>query len=99
WANLFFDWLAHASWGRGQRRITDMINGYRAITVDAWDRLQPDGPGYTIEYQTSIRAYKHRIQVVEFPTYEGERIGGESDAKAISTGLRFLKLYVSELFR
>ncbi len=99
WANLFFNWLAYLTWGRGQPRITDMINGYRAITMDAWDRLDPDGPGYTIEYQTSIRAYQRRAQVVEFPTHEGQRIGGESNAKAIPTGLRFLKLYVSELSR
>jgi glycosyltransferase involved in cell wall biosynthesis len=97
WANLAFDWMAYATWGRGSTRITDAINGYRAITVDAWDRLNPDGPGYTIEYQTSIRAYKHGLTVVEFPTHEGQRIGGESQAKAIDTGLRFLKLYLGEL--
>jgi glycosyltransferase involved in cell wall biosynthesis len=99
WANLFFDWLGWLTWGRGQPRITDMINGYRAVTVDAWDRLQPDGSGYTIEYQTSIRAYKHRMSVVEFPTVEGARIGGASEAHSIRTGLRFVRLYLRELFR
>ena len=97
WANLFFDWLAYLTWGRGQNRITDAINGYRAITVDSWDTLAPDGPGYTIEYQTSIRAYKHGASVVEFPTHEGHRIGGESEAKSIDTGLRFVRLFFSEL--
>ena len=99
WANLGFDWMAYATWGRRSERITDAINGYRAITTDAWDRLSPDGPGYTIEYQTSIRAYKHGLNVVEFPTHEGQRIGGESQAKAVDTGLRFMKLYWSELRR
>jgi glycosyltransferase involved in cell wall biosynthesis len=99
WANLIFDWLGYLVWGIGQPRITDMINGYRAITIDAWDRLGPDGPGYTIEYQTSIRAYKHRLSVNEFPTTEGQRIGGESDARALDTGLRFLRLFWSELRR
>jgi glycosyltransferase involved in cell wall biosynthesis len=98
WANLAFDWMAYATWGRNSNRITDAINGYRAITVDAWSRLSPDGPGYTIEYQTSIRAYKHALKVVEFPTREGQRIGGESQAKAIDTGLRFLKIYATELW-
>lgn len=99
WANLAFDWLAYFTWGRHTPRITDAINGYRAITVGAWQRLSPDGPGYTIEYQTSIRAYQQRLRVVEFPTHEGQRIGGESQAKAVGTGLRFLKLYASELRR
>jgi glycosyltransferase involved in cell wall biosynthesis len=97
WANLVFDWMAYVTWGRGSSRITDAINGYRAITVEAWDRLKPDGPGYTIEYQTSIRAYQRGLKVVEFPTREGQRIGGESGAAAVDTGLRFLRLYWSEL--
>lgn len=99
WANLGFDWMAYLTWGQRSDRITDAINGYRAITTAAWDTLNPDGPGYTIEYQTSIRAYKHGLNVVEFPTEEGQRMGGESQAKAIDTGLRFLKLYWSELKR
>lgn len=99
WANNAFSAMARATWGRKRRKITDPINGYRAITIDAWDRLSPDGPGYTIEYQTSIRAYQLGLKVVEFPTVEGQRIGGESDAKAIDTGLKFLRLYRSEVGR
>ena len=97
--NLFFDWLGWFTWGLRQSRITDMINGYRALTIDAWDRMKPDGPGYTIEYQMSIRAYKHRLRVIEFPTVEGPRIGGSSEAKSIQTGLRFVRLYLRELWR
>ena len=97
WANLAFNQMARITWGRGQRKITDLINGYRAITLSAWDRLSLDGPGYTIEYQSSIRAYKHRLEVREFPTEEGSRIGGESEARSIPTGLRFLRLYWKEL--
>jgi len=96
WANLSFDWLAYLSWGRGQYRIRDAINGYRAITVDAWDALQADGEGHTIEYHTSIRAYKQGMSVVEFPTVEGERIGGEIKAKSFDTGVKFVKLYAGE---
>lgn len=99
WANLAFGWLATLTWGRKRPRITDTINGYRAFTVAAWDRMAPDASGYTIEYQTSIRAYKLGLKVVEFPTHEGERIGGESQAKSISTGLRMLRMYLSELRR
>lgn len=99
WANKTFNLMAWMAWGRGQERVSDSINGYRAITMEAWDRLNPDGPGYTIEYQTTIRAYKERAVVSEFPTHEGARLGGESNATAIPTGLRFLKLFFSELGR
>lgn len=96
WANLAFSELAYRTWGGARRRITDPINGYRAITLDAWRALAPDGPGYTIEYQTSIRAYKLGLEVHEFPTSEGPRIGGESNAKSVPTGLKFLQLYWQE---
>jgi glycosyltransferase involved in cell wall biosynthesis len=97
WANLAFNWLAYLTWGRGQERVTDGINGYRAITSDCWKKLDLDGPGYTIEYQSTIRAYKTSSLVSEFPTTEGQRIGGVSDAKAIRTGVEFLMLYWKEL--
>jgi glycosyltransferase involved in cell wall biosynthesis len=96
WANLAFSSLAYRTWGHGGPKISDPINGYRAITMDAWGKMNPDGPGYTIEYQTSIRAYKGDLRVAEFPTAEGQRIGGESKAKAVPTGLRFLRLYGDE---
>lgn len=96
WANLAFSHAAYVAWGRGQRKLTDPINGFRALTVTAWDKLAADGPGYTIEYQCSIRAYKLGLKVAEFPTVEGQRIGGESGAKAIPTGLRFVRLFVDE---
>lgn len=97
WANLAFNWMAYLTWGRGQRRITDGINGFRAITYEAWDALRLSGSGYTIEYQSTIRAYKHHLAVSEFPTVEGQRIGGRSRATSIRTGLSFTALYLSEL--
>ena len=99
WANQAFALAAWATWGLRRTRLTDPINGFRAITLAAWDKLQADGPGYTIEYQCSIRAYKLGLQVMEFATQEGARIGGESGAKAIPTGLRFVRLFASEFVR
>lgn len=96
WANLAFREACHQRWGRGQPKISDPINGFRAFTVSAWDRLALDGRGYTIEYQSSIRAYKLGLRVAEFPTAEGQRIGGASQARSIPVGLRFLRLFLSE---
>lgn len=96
WANNSFNWLVNLFWNRGPY-ITDSINGFRAITRDAWDQIRLDGTGYTIEYQSTIRCLKLRLPVREFPTTEGQRIGGESYAKSIPTGLRFLRLLFSEI--
>jgi hypothetical protein len=59
--------------------------------------LLPDGTGYTIEYQLSIRSYKRKLIVTEFPTTEGSRIGGTSGANSVRTGLRFLRLLLREI--
>jgi glycosyltransferase involved in cell wall biosynthesis len=96
WANLAFGALANATWNRGER-IRDTINGFRAITRSAWTRLRPDGRGYTIEYQCSIRAMKLGMRVAEFPTVEGPRLDGRKGSGSVSTGIAFLGTYLREL--
>lgn len=98
WANNAFNLLANIFFNRGPF-ITDSINGFRMIRRDVFDRIQPDGSGYTIEYQMTIRAMKAKLRIAEFPTYESPRIGGESYAKSIPTGIAFLKLLFSEIVR
>ncbi|MBI3543885.1 MAG: glycosyltransferase family 2 protein [Deltaproteobacteria bacterium] len=96
WANNAFNLMANLTWNR-QKFVTDTINGFRAITKKAWHDLALDGPGYTIEYQSSIRAFKLGLKVAEFPTYESGRIDNREGAPSIDTGLAFVKLYLSEL--
>lgn len=99
WANLTFNLMANAVWNRQGNYVTDSINGYRAITKDAWNKLNPDGTGYTIEYQSTIRALKNKLKIAEFSTREGQRIGPEKGSPSIQTGLAFLKLFQKELSR
>lgn len=97
WSNRIFTFLANVLWNRG-RYITDTINGFRAITKEAFDKIKIDAPGFVIEYQMSIRLMKLNLKATEIPTYEGNRIGGESTAKSIPTGILFLKFLLKELF-
>ena len=96
WANNVFNALANMTWNRGAF-VTDTINGFRAITKSAWQKLALDGPGYTIEYQSSIRAFKLGLSVAEFPTYEGARLDGREGSPSMDTGVAFLKMFFSEL--
>ena len=73
WANNIFNLMANLTWNRNGF-VTDTINGFRAITKSVWNILALDGPGYTIEYQSSIRCLKKGLKVAEFPTYEDARI-------------------------
>jgi glycosyltransferase involved in cell wall biosynthesis len=100
WGNLTFTWLANLLCGRGRPRITDTINGFRAITRQAFERLAPDAAGYAIEFQMSIRALQLGLRVQEIPTQEAPRIGrGVSKLNAIPVGLKFLALLVREWAR
>jgi glycosyltransferase involved in cell wall biosynthesis len=99
WANNTFNLLANLFFRRVGPYVTDSINGYRAITKEAFKKVQPDGKGYTIEYQMTIRAFKKKLKIAEFPTHEYPRAGGESYAKSIPTGIAFMKLFFKELFK
>lgn len=77
--------------------LTDSINGYRAIKKDAFKQINPDAEGFCIEYQMSIRAMKLKQKIAEIPTFEGDRIGGQSTASTLPTGWKFLKLIGREL--
>lgn len=94
WANQGFTLVANLIWGG---RVSDTINGYRAITKAAFNKLKLDAPGYMIEYQMTIRALKLKLKIAELPTFEGNRIGGESGSKAIPTGLLFLRFLFREI--
>lgn len=96
WANNGFTLIANLTWNRS-KYVTDTINGYRAITKSAWEKIQPNGPGYTIEYQSSIRAFKLGLKIAEFPTIEANRIDDRVGSPSIQTGLAFVKLYLSEV--
>jgi len=96
WANLTFSILANITWNRSNF-LWDTINGYRAITKKAWSKIEPDGEGYAIEYQISIRSLKQGLNIKEIPTKEGSRIDDDRCSASISTGLAMLKMYFKEL--
>jgi len=93
WANRMFTILANIFF-RG--KMSDTINGYRAIKKDKFMLLNLDASGFAIEYQMSIRAMKLGFRIAEIPTIEGDRIGGESTAHSIPTGLKILKIFLRE---
>jgi glycosyltransferase involved in cell wall biosynthesis len=97
WANNGFTIMANVTWNRGTY-VTDTINGFRAISKKAWKELSPDGSGYTIEFQSSIRAFKKGLKIAEFPTHESNRIDNRVGSPSIGTGIAFVRVYFSELF-
>ena len=97
WANNAFNLAANVAFRRTGNYVTDSINGYRAITRTAARRLALDASDYTIEFQMTMRAMKARMRIAEFATIEHARVAGESQARSIPTGLRFLRAFWREL--
>jgi glycosyltransferase involved in cell wall biosynthesis len=99
WGNLTFTWLVSLLFARGVR-LSDSINGFRAVTRAAFVRLRPDAEGYAIEFQMSIRALQLGLRILEMPTHESPRIGkGVSKLNAVPVGLKFLRLMLDEWIR
>lgn len=94
WANQLFTLIARLLW-RGD--VTDSINGYRAITKEAFKRLKVDAQGFVIEFQMSIRAMKLGYRIAQIPTIEGDRIGGKSTAGSLPTGWKAIKVLAWEI--
>jgi len=96
WGNLTFTWLVNVLIPR-RIWLSDSINGFRAVTRDAFARIQPDAEGYAIEFQMSIRARQLNLKILELPTREAARFGkGVSKLSAVPVGLKFLRLLLSE---
>ena len=98
WTNLALAWIARTCWPSDGGTVGDVVNGFRAITCAAFDRLKLDRLDCTIDYQMVIRAHKEKVRICEFPTREGRRIAGETHFKSIPTGLAELRMLSREIW-
>jgi glycosyltransferase involved in cell wall biosynthesis len=92
--NKIFTFLVNLFW---DAKVTDVVNGLRAIKKSTLKKLNLDFKKFEIELQMTIRTAKLNYKIKEIPTYEGKRIGGKSKAKTIDTGLLYLKTIFREL--
>jgi glycosyltransferase involved in cell wall biosynthesis len=97
WANLGFALIANTLFGSRKHQVTDVVQGFRAISCDAFDRLALDQTNCTIDYQMVIRALKVRLKIAEFPTIEGHRIAGATNFASIPTGIAEVKMLLREI--
>lgn len=94
WGNKFFTGLSNFFFGG---KLADSINGFRGVNKKKVLALHLDAHGFAIEYQMSMRALKLNYKIKEFPTFEGDRIGGQSGAKTLDTGIYFVKMLFREI--
>ncbi|MGM9999450.1 MAG: glycosyltransferase family 2 protein [Candidatus Bruticola sp.] len=97
WVNRAFTLIANLLFNKGPY-ITDTINGFRAVRRCAFEVLNLDECGFPIEYQMSIRAMKKGLRIVEIPTVEGDRLGGESKCLSFPVGWGHVKVLGREIW-
>ena len=97
WANRIFTWLANIFFNHTKTYITDTINGYRAVRTDKLREMKLDAPGFSIEYQMTIRSLKLNHKIKEIPTIEGNRIGGKVKASSIPVGMEMFWRLMAEI--
>jgi glycosyltransferase involved in cell wall biosynthesis len=92
--NRFFTLLVNLFW---KAKVTDAINGFRAIKRSALKELNQDARGHEVEFQMTIRAAKLGYKIAEIPTIEMKRLGGEIKANTWEMGYRFMCFFLKEL--
>ena len=97
WANICFALISNSIFGSSKCHVSDVVQGFRAISCEAFDRLNLDQINCTIDYQMVIRSLKARLRIAEFPTHEGHRIAGATNFASIPTGIAELKMLLREI--
>lgn len=93
--NKMFTWMIRLFF---RAKVTDAVNGFRAIKQEKFNQLKLPNSKFEIEFQMTVRSGKLKYNIVEIPTFEADRIGGFSKAGTLSVGFAFVKLFLKELF-
>lgn len=77
---------------------SDLCYGYNAFFKRSLSLLNLSADGFEIETQMNIRALRAKLKIWEVPSFEAERIHGESYLRTIPDGWRVLKTILKERF-
>lgn len=78
--------------------LTDCWNGYRGFNIKKLEFVNIDAKDFMIEAQQTIRFLKKKYKISEFPTHEGNRIGGQSSNPIFKSGFGHLWMLFDEKF-
>lgn len=78
--------------------FSDLCYGYNAFFKRSLPLLSLDANGFEIETQMNLRALKTKLKIMEVPSFEAERIHGNSYLRTIPDGWRVLKTILKERF-
>lgn len=91
--NLFFTRFTNLLYGC---RYTDLCYGYNAFWADCLPAMNVDCNGFEVETLINIRIAKAGLVVDEVPSFESNRIHGESNLRTVRDGFRVLRTILRE---
>ena len=77
--------------------FTDLCYGYNAFWVQCLPFISLDVPGFEVETLINLRVAKAGLKITEVPSFEAERIHGESNLNTFRDGFRVLRTMIREL--
>lgn len=77
-------------------RFTDLCYGYNAFWARCLPFIALDVPGFEVETLINLRIASAGMKIAEVPSYEAERISGQSNLKTFRDGFRVLGTILSE---
>ncbi|MEM7140829.1 MAG: glycosyltransferase family 2 protein [Actinomycetota bacterium] len=80
-------------------KYSELCYGYIAFWRDVLPALNPETAGFEVETKMLIRMATQGLTMTETPSFEADRIHGESNLNAWSDGWRVLRTIVRESFR
>ena len=93
--NLFFTGSTNILFGA---KFTDLCYGYNAFWKDVLPQISVDCSGFEVETLINIRVLKAGLAVAEVPSFESDRIYGESNLRTFRDGARVLRTIFRERF-
>jgi Glycosyl transferase family 2 len=78
-------------------RYTDLCYGYNAFWTECLPYIAVDASGFEVETLINVRAAKAGLRIAEVPSYEADRIYGESHLQTFRDGFRVVNTIFREL--
>lgn len=80
-------------------RFTDLCYGYNAFWARCLPFISLDAPGFEVETLINLRIAAAGMKITEVPSYEANRLHGQSNLKTFRDGFRVLGTIVGEARR
>lgn len=91
--NWFLSGLVNRIWDAG---YSDLCYGFNAFWAHCLDHIAPDCDGFEVETLMNVRAASAGLRIVEVPSFEHDRIYGQSNLRVGRDGMRVLRTIMRE---